>query len=258
MLPTLITLGNGVCGVLAIFSIGKGLMVLNNPAHFQRAAWLILAGMIFDALDGLVARMTRTSSPFGAQLDSLCDLITFGLAPAFLVYAVAGGYVSANRIVVAVAVLYAGCALVRLARFTAETTPDEASHREFAGLPSPAAAGVIAAAVLPWKALREYDVLATVVAQYGLPVLAAATGVLMVSRVRYAHVVNRTLRGNQPFVSLVEIMLAAVLAFLFHEFALFLAFFGYAVTGPVLAMKNRLFRKAAPAPPPPPRNDSLV
>jgi len=86
LLPTLITLGNGVCGVVAIFKTGQ-FMAAGNEKTAQAAAWLILVAMIFDALDGFVARLTRTTSSFGAQLDSLCDLITFGVAPAFLTYA---------------------------------------------------------------------------------------------------------------------------------------------------------------------------
>ena len=247
LLPTLITLGNGVCGVAAIFRIGMALGE-NEVKHFYAAAWLILAAMIFDALDGFVARLTKTASGFGAQLDSLCDLVTFGLAPSFLVYAVSrltlhiGGSHPWERPVQAVCVLYAMCALVRLARFTVETTSDESSHREFAGLPSPAAAGVVASAVLPVKAFPE---IAPFITQ-ALPGLALATGILMVSRVRYAHLINRLLRGRRPFVTLIEIALVAVLAVIFREFAFFLAFFLYAATGPLLWMKRRLLpRKPA-------------
>ncbi|HEX7901612.1 MAG TPA: CDP-diacylglycerol--serine O-phosphatidyltransferase [Planctomycetota bacterium] len=246
LLPTLITLGNGVCGVAAIFRIGMGLGE-NDPKYFYAAAWLILAAMIFDALDGFVARLTKTTSGFGAQLDSLCDLVTFGVAPGFLVFAVSrqtlhiGASHPWDRPVQAVCVLYAMCALIRLARFTVETTPDESSHREFAGLPSPAAAGVVASAVLPVKVFPE---IAPFITQ-ALPGLALAAGILMVSRVRYSHVINRLLRGRRPFVTLIEIALVAVLAVIFREFAFFLAFFLYAATGPLLWLKRRLFRKPA-------------
>lgn len=246
LLPTLITLGNGVCGVIAVLRIGMGLSE-NDPKYFYSAAWLILAAMIFDALDGFVARLTKTTSGFGAQLDSLCDLVTFGVAPAFLVFAVSRQtlHISAahpwERPVLAVCVLYAMCALIRLARFTVETTPDESSHREFAGLPSPAAAGVVASAVLPVKVFPE---IANLITQ-ALPGLALAAGVLMVSRVRYSHMINRFLRGRRPFVTLIEIALVAVLAMIFREFAFFIAFFLYAATGPLLWLKRRVFRKAA-------------
>lgn len=257
LLPTIITLGNGVCGVVAVFMIGTGLDPSpDKVSHFQRAAWLILGGMVFDALDGLAARMTRTASNFGAQLDSLCDLITFGVAPAFLVYAASPrGTPEFTRLVLAVCVFYAMCALIRLARFTVETAPDESAHKEFAGLPSPAAAGVVAAALLPSRVLDHEPAMVLLNA---LPWMALILGVLMVSRIKYIHVMNRLFRGNRPFVTLVELALVAVLIYLFLELAIFLAFFGYAVAGPLLWLKNRLFRKApSPVPdtPTPPGKD---
>jgi CDP-diacylglycerol--serine O-phosphatidyltransferase len=263
LLPTLITLGNGVCGMVAIFKIGQGLAE-GRMGLFNQAAGLILGGMIFDALDGSVARMTRTTSNFGAQLDSLCDLITFGVAPGFLVFAVSRHLNLVpndsiwTRPIDVVCVLYAMCALIRLARFTVETTPDESAHREFAGLPSPAAAGVLASAVLPF---RHLDPNLVQVINAALPGLALAVAILMVSRVKYIHVVNRILRGRHPFVALVEVILIVALVFLFREFAFFIAFFGYAVTGPFFWVKKRmtLHPAAAPgiAPPPAERNESL-
>lgn len=249
LLPTLITLGNGVCGVVAIFKTGQ-YMAGSNEKIAQAAAWFILAGMIFDALDGFVARLTRTTSSFGAQLDSLCDLITFGVAPAFLTYAMTRNTVSDfwARPVQAVCVLYAMCALLRLARFTVETTPDESSHREFAGLPSPAAAGVMASAVLPAVALYNLAPSLANIIQNSLPGLALAMGILMVSRVKYAHVVNRVLKGKRPFVALVEFALIIALFTVFREFAFFIAFFGYAVTGPLFWIKKHLFRRPATVP----------
>lgn len=250
LLPSLITLGNGVCGVVAIFYIGLGLDTEpNRDRFFTQAAWLILLAMVFDALDGMVARMTRTASNFGAQLDSLCDLITFGVAPAFLTFAVSRKLVQGEiweRPVLAVCVLYSMCAIIRLARFTVETAPDESAHREFAGLPSPAAAGVIAASVLPWKLAQEFTWASDAIPG-ALPGLALATGILMVSRIRYLHIVNRLLRGNRPFVTLVELGLVGVLLFIFKEFAFFLAFFAYAVAGPMGWVKTRVIRKPAPA-----------
>ena len=245
LLPTLITLGNGVCGVVAIFYIGQYMAEPTAERLAQRAAWLILAAMVFDALDGFVARLTRTASSFGAQLDSLCDLITFGVAPAFLTYAMSRNLVAEPwaRPVQAVCVLYAMCALIRLARFTVETTPDESAHREFAGLPSPAAAGVMASAVLPAVTLAKFAPGLADAIRHALPGLALATGVLMVSRVKYAHVVNRVLKGRRPFIALIELALVIALFFLFREFAFFIAFFGYAVTGPLFWLKKRIFRK---------------
>ncbi len=252
LLPTLITLGNGVCGAVAIFRIGEGLYLDGKATCFQTAALWILAGMVFDVLDGFVARLTKTTSAFGAQLDSLCDLVTFGVAPGFLVFAVTRNAVDTDpfwaRPIQAVCVLYAMCALIRLARFTVETTPDESSHREFSGLPSPAAAGVLASAVLPCRQLERAAPEILSMIHGSLPGLALAAGILMVSRVRYAHVLNRLLRGRRPFVTLLEVALVVALGVIFREFAFFIAFFGYAVAGPVTWAKRRLSRKPAGAP----------
>lgn len=254
LLPTLITLGNGVCGVAAIFKIGLALQGDKSELYFKQAAWLILIAMIFDALDGFVARMTRTTSSFGAMLDSLCDLITFGVAPGFLVFGVTrtpgGPDFVRDQVIPAVGVLFAMCALIRLARFTVETTPDESSHREFAGLPSPAAAGVVAAAVLASLSRQVLSADLKIAIAGAVPGLALATAVLMVSRVKYAHVINKLLRGKHRFVTLIEITLAVTLAVMFKEAAIFLAFFGYGLSGPLFWVKRRLSRKpgASPAP----------
>lgn len=254
LLPTLITLGNGVCGVAAIFKIGLALQGGKSELYFKQAAWLILVAMIFDALDGFVARMTRTTSSFGAMLDSLCDLVTFGVAPGFLVFGVTRtsggpGFVR-DQVIPAVGVLYAMCALIRLARFTVETTPDESSHREFAGLPSPAAAGIVAAGVLASMSRQVPSADARMIVASAIPGLALASAVLMVSRVKYAHVINKLLRGKHRFVTLIEITLAVTLAVMFGEAAIFLAFFGYGITGPLFWVKRRVSRKPGTAPVP--------
>jgi CDP-diacylglycerol--serine O-phosphatidyltransferase len=262
LLPTLITLGNGVCGVMAVFKVGLGLF---EPQHadryFPQAAWFILGGMVFDALDGFAARMTRTTSTFGAMLDSLCDLITFGVAPGFLVFGVTRGAdhypFIRDQVIPAVGVLYAMCALIRLARFTVETTPDESSHREFAGLPSPAAAGIVAAAVLASMSRELKEISVTSAIAGALPGLAFAAAILMVSRVKYAHVINKLLRGKHRFVTLIEIALAVTLVVIFREVAFFLAFLGYGVTGPLLWIKRRLSRRPATVPPPPEKDKLL-
>jgi CDP-diacylglycerol--serine O-phosphatidyltransferase len=245
----------------AIGRIGMG-MASGKALYFQQAAWLILAAMVFDALDGFVARMTRTTSPFGAQLDSLCDMVTFGVAPGFLVFALTRasdpGFMS-ERLVPAVCLLYSMCALIRLGRFTIESAPDESSHRDFAGLPSPAAAGLVAGAVIPTRELMRIGPELAILLKAALPALALSAAVLMVSRVRYTHVVNRVLRGRRPFVTLVELALVLALGYLFREWVFFLVFFAYAVMGPALWLRTRFFRKTVPSSVPfrPERDQSL-
>ena len=90
LLPTLVTLGNILCGFAAIvfaagsMAEGKRGFAMDASSHFEMAAWMVILAMVFDALDGRVARMTHTASKFGAELDSLCDVVSFGIAPAFL------------------------------------------------------------------------------------------------------------------------------------------------------------------------------
>jgi len=253
LLPTVLTLINGICGFYAIIRIAQGLMEAakgnTSHDHFKFAAILILIAMVFDALDGRVARMTKTASNFGAQLDSLCDLVTFGVTPAFLVYAVSqsDNFLPA-RVLEVISILYLMCALIRLARFNVETNISEKSHLVFAGLPSPAAAGVIASAVIPWTAFPEFGPLHNF-SEYilrALPIITAGLALLMVSRVSYIHLGNQFLRGVRPFVTLIELMLLALVLALLHEFALFLAFMGYALVGPTLWIKSRLLRKRNP------------
>lgn len=248
ILPTLLTMANGVCGFLAIVESGRALAGAGME-HFHWAGYFILVAMVFDALDGKVARMTRTATNFGAQMDSLCDLVTFGIAPGFLVYTLnysADPTKSRLQLVLlAVCAFYAMCTLLRLARFTVETSPEDEAHQDFSGLPSPAAAGVIASAVIPWNAFPDWpamEALATAVTK-ALPFVAFVLGILMVSRIRYAHVVNRLFRGFRPFVRLIELAILGLLIIVFHEVAIFLAFAVYVFTGPFLWARARLFHK---------------
>jgi CDP-diacylglycerol--serine O-phosphatidyltransferase len=252
ILPTLITLGNAICGFFAVISVAKGLAADTERAwavHFHNAGYLILVAMIFDALDGKVARITKTASNFGTQLDSLCDFFSFGVVPAILTY----GFCVKNtgpigsQVVTVVCAFYMCLAATRLARFNVETGTDEKYHREFTGLPSPAAAGVVATIIIPWGLAIEDKWIVTDALNWwlqgSLPVIVFLLGVLMVSRVPYPHFMNKLLRGPRPFVTFVEIAVIVLLAVIFHQFALFLAFMGYAVMGPILWARSRLLRR---------------
>ena len=266
ILPTLITLGNAICGFFAVISVARGMGAESDMAaavHFHNAGYLILVAMIFDALDGKVARITKTASNFGTQLDSLCDFFSFGVVPAFLAFGFCtrnGGPIG-TQIVTVVCAFYMCLAATRLARFNVETGTDEKYHREFTGLPSPASAGVVATIIIPWgRAIEDKWIVTDALnwwLQAGLPVIVFLLGVLMVSRVPYPHFLNKLMRGPRPFVTFVEIAVIVLLAVIFHEFALFLGFMGYAVMGPILWARSRLLRRGAtrtrgPAPEPPP------
>jgi CDP-diacylglycerol--serine O-phosphatidyltransferase len=242
LLPALLTLGNGICGFLAIVKIGEG-----GEERFVTAAQLILLAMIFDALDGTMARLARVAGNFGGQLDSLCDLVSFGVAPAYLARGIAleGDLFIPREILLILAAFYFSCTAVRLARFNVENTPEESSHQSFAGLPSPAAAGVLASWV--WMMLPADSELGRSFPGWSqsLPFLLLLLGVLMISRIRYEHLLSRFLRGIHPFVRLVEVLLGVVCLAVLRQYALGLGFALYTVSGPALHLKSRLFRQAA-------------
>ena len=148
ILPTLLTLGNAVCGFASIHYASKIKLGMGEE-EVRQLFWiggvLIFAAMVFDVLDGYVARLSKSASDFGGQLDSLCDAISFGLAPAFLLLRMCQEWIEPpfKHGVVVIAALYMVCALLRLARFNLENSPDPNSHKRFKGLPSPAAAGCL-------------------------------------------------------------------------------------------------------------------
>ena len=262
ILPSMLTLANMVCGFYASVHVGAVDWVDGEPLpanSFMAAAIAILIAMIFDMLDGRVARMTHTTSEFGAQLDSLADAITFGVAPGVMVamlHAMGrynGEYPLWSRMAWIFGAAYACGAVVRLARFNVHTeSHDEEAHMWFKGLPSPAAAGVIASLVLV-NAFFLSDrgnhrlswIKPTHVEQAGhaivnaLPVIALVTGYLMVSQFRYVHFANAYLRGRKPADYLVAVIFLGAIGALVPEFALAAIFCGFAMTGPVSSLRRR-------------------
>jgi CDP-diacylglycerol--serine O-phosphatidyltransferase len=248
--PTLITLGNLLCGF--------GAIILSMRAHNPPQGWdlnqclywagiLIFAGMIFDMLDGRIARLTKTASRFGLEMDSLCDVVTFGVAPAVVVKAAldALGPNSIwllDRYVWPLMAVYVCCAALRLARYNVEAG---SSHSDvFFGIPSPAAAGCVASLVVlitsaptatgpfsiylnpvSWPSQVVHGILLS------LPFLMLLLGVLMVTRVRYIHAGDRLLGGKKSFMHLMMLGLGIVLVIMQHEIVLVLAFNGYLVSG---------------------------
>jgi CDP-diacylglycerol---serine O-phosphatidyltransferase len=266
VLPTLLTLGNGVCGFAAIVCASKIGVSGDADAYFSLSGWLIVAAMLFDGFDGYVARLTKTASKFGGELDSLCDAISFGAAPAYLLLQL-GPAVDAHpymsRVLMAVAVLYMVCAVLRLARFNVTSNlPDPAAHKRFQGLPSPAAAGCLASLAvlrgeLPKKLALYWPhadptVLHTnvqrTIESWSL-VGALCVALLMVSQVPYPHVTKNILKGRRHFGHLMQIILAAFVLLLMQELALVLLFWVYALGLPLNYVLARQFRrKQLPAP----------
>ncbi len=248
VLPTLITLGNAVCGFGAItFAAKVGPETTEGNSLFV-ASLLVFGGMVFDMLDGHTARLTKQTSNFGAQLDSLCDVITFGVAPPFIMLKLSATY--HPRLLWVIAVLYILCALLRLARFNVETDEQD-SHDFFSGLPSPAAAGMVASFAIVMPQLRELteegmspmtqsigQMLISAV-HIGLPLITLAVACLMVSRIRYPHLFNQLFRGRRNFQHIIQLIFAMVVIFAVHELALPLIF-GYFVLGaPIRAVWTR-------------------
>ncbi|MHC4957074.1 MAG: CDP-alcohol phosphatidyltransferase family protein [Planctomycetota bacterium] len=243
--PTLITAANGYCGVLAIYKAQEGL--------FYSASFLILLAMVFDVLDGKVARMAGVTSSFGAYLDSLSDAISFGVAPAFLAKTVVqneGVWSSIYhpKILAFLTILFAIGALLRLARYNVEHTPGEGRATSdgeavsaFSGIPTPGAAGVIAGWVfLAYDARAPLDYRPAVAA--GLPIACAVLGFLMISRVKYVHAGTRFLQGRRDFAYLFMVVVLAGLMVRFPEESAAAGFSAYAISGPLLGV----FRKSDP------------
>jgi CDP-diacylglycerol--serine O-phosphatidyltransferase len=249
VVPSLLTLGNAACGFGCITYAAKVGPEIGTPNDVYYAALLIFAAMVFDALDGPVARLAKQTSEFGAQLDSLADVISFGVAPAFLMLKCSR--VFHPRLLWVIAVLYVLCAVLRLARFNV-TKDTESAHQSFRGLPSPAAAGMVASLVIiapglvDWtdpelsESAQRVGEWVVTVTSWALPVITFAAACLMVSRVRYPHVVNQFLGGRHTFQHLVKVIFALVVIFAIHELAIPVVFFYFVMASPIRAAWSRL------------------
>jgi CDP-diacylglycerol--serine O-phosphatidyltransferase len=264
VLPSLVTLGNVFFGFLAIAKVADALRTTTPGAAFEQvvglfelAAILIFVAMVFDALDGRIARMTGQTTPFGAQLDSMADMVTFGVAPAFLGKALVDWHVRVEsvgllpahpKLYYGAAAIYVLCAALRLARFNVETGPQEVEHREFRGLPSPAAASVVCALVAMFctredrqgfgRALLSDDQLDWVV--IGMPLVLFALGLLMVSRVPYPHAMHVIVRRRHSFPFLAGLVVLIGIAAIEWQFALAIVTIGYVCWGLVLGLYRLL------------------
>ncbi|MDD5035448.1 MAG: CDP-diacylglycerol--serine O-phosphatidyltransferase [Methylococcaceae bacterium] len=196
--------------------------------RFELAAVTIFVAMILDGMDGRIARLTNTQSAFGAEYDSMADLISFGAAPALSIYV--WSLASLGKLGWVAAFVHCAGAALRLARFN--TQIGTADKRYFQGLPSPSAAAILAGFI--WMCV-ENDLTGENLAPVALG-LAVATGLLMVSNFRYYSFKDVDLRGRMPFLKAIVIMLAFALGFANPPVTLFLFFAGYAVSGPLLTL----------------------
>ena len=247
-LPSLATLGNAVCGFAAMYvaafdrvNVGNDPWAIWLLSHkFVAAAYLIFVAMIFDALDGRLARFTRHTTDFGGQLDSLADVISFGAAPAFIALQLFRAEVPdvpvvISRLIWAIGALYFSCAAIRLARFNVSNEHGEQHHFSFLGLPSPGAGGAVAAWIIMQQDLAQQAL--TTLARlciFALPLIVLSTGLLMVSNIRYPHLVNRYLRGKRSFGRLILVVVLLLLLVVWHQYTLGIgmliyAFYGFAL-----------------------------
>jgi len=256
VLPTLFTLGNLVCGFFAIVvasrierpdaswidatrEVSVMLGGVKDPTNVMLSSWLIFLAMIFDALDGYVARWARAASDFGAQLDSLCDVVTFGVAPGILLVKMCPNFTYLHREAVwVIAAAFAACAALRLARFNVETTEDD-DHLTFNGLPSPAGAAAIASFAILFNTLRKEDTTLAYAAEIDLalqtilPFFGVLVALLMVSRIPYPHVVNQALRGDRSFGHVVALLFTLVVVMVIRGYAVPIVCVAFALSGPV-------------------------
>jgi CDP-diacylglycerol--serine O-phosphatidyltransferase len=267
LLPSLVTTLNGVCGFGAIVFAAGGTPIGQFNNHMVIACYLVFLGMIFDMMDGHLARLSQSTSSFGGQLDSLCDIISFGIAPAFIMLNLITGLLAetsmaSQHLIIRgtwlCALVYVCCTAIRLARFNVENEKTHSEdHSDFTGLPSPAAAGLVCSLTLVYE-MYEKMLSSTSIIPMILPVVTLGAGVLMVTRMKYPHIANHYLKGKKPISYLIMLLLPIWALIVYTEISLALFGSGFALSGPFRAVFAKLKRKPptpkdqnAPIPPAP-------
>jgi CDP-diacylglycerol--serine O-phosphatidyltransferase len=246
LLPNLMTAGNLFCGFGATLKIVQGALLQgSNPdaaaSLFHAAIWFILGACIFDVLDGRLARLGGRDSIFGREFDSLADIVSFGVAPALMVYRIV--LIDFPRVGWVVAFIYLLCGGLRLARFNAvtETTPTT-NGKEFTGFPIPAAAGLIASItlfMLWWLGERDHEIGRW---KWVLPPLMLFLSVMMFSRLSYPSfkaIGWRTTRSLPRFLAISLILLFTVLNYEWMPAVLFLGYLLYGLLRPWFSKRWR-------------------
>jgi len=222
LLPNLFTTAALFCGFYAIISSING--------KFETAAIAIFVAMVLDGIDGRVARLTNTESDFGAEFDSLADMVSFGLAPALIIYL--WSLSNLGKMGWLVSFIYVACAALRLARFN--TQASHSDKRYFQGLASPAAAAVVAGLIWNGDLIKEFVSMPTL--QYLALATTLFAGLLMVSNVRYHSFKGVNWRSKVPFFTILMFVFALVFVSAEPALVLFAIFLLYALSGPVLTV----------------------
>ena len=259
VIPSLFTIGNIFCGFYAVINSLKAYQVLNDPAAakilFNNASVAIGIAYLLDGLDGRIARLTHATSEFGVELDSIADVISFGIAPAVLAYTWGYGNLPGHeQLAWGVSFFFLICGALRLARFnvlaraprfdTPGATP-KLDKKYFVGLPIPAAAGMISAVVhfIPAPQLGAN----MEPRHWGLLALVLCLAVLMVSTFRYANFKDLGPRSNQPFLMIPILAALIVSVVLYSEWMLLLLVSAYVLHGPLLKIWGFINRAKRPA-----------
>jgi CDP-diacylglycerol--serine O-phosphatidyltransferase len=225
ILPNLFTTGNLFCGFYSIILAQKGM--------FGNACIAIFIAMILDTLDGRVARMTNTTSKFGEQYDSLADMLTFGIAPAFLSYF--WSLQKLGKLGWIIAFVYTACTALRLARFNAQIS--DVVSKYFIGLPSPSSAGVITSLV--WM-LHDFNLQSEFIIKVIVAAVTLVVAMLMVSNIKYSSFKSIDFKGRVHFIFGVCAVLIFVVIFVDPPKVLFLIFAAYSMSGLLLSIfKNK-------------------
>lgn len=252
MVPTIVTLGNLFSGFLAIAYLTDSMHSPDAAARmvlYEKAVWLIFLAMFFDAVDGWVARRMGSSSDFGAQVDSICDAVSFGAAPALLFKVMCqasepgAGDGIGQKFALVLAVGFLACAVLRLARFNLETETEEEAHQAFEGLPTPAAAAVIASLAYANITLDPEQGRSWI--HMALPYLMPVLAFLMVSRVPYVHAASWVLK-RKTFPALVLLLFLVGVVVLQPEIMVPALCVGFVSWGPLVWIWRRLQGREGP------------
>ena len=228
LLPNLFTLGALFAGFYAVIAGMSG--------NFNEAGWAILIAGVCDALDGRIARLTNTQSAFGAQFDSLSDMVSFGVAPALIMFSWA--FAPLGQVGWAASFIYMSCAALRLARYNVQQ--GTVDRRFFVGLQSPLAAGLVT--FVPWVGYN-YGIEVTTPIAYLAAILTVFTGFLMISNYSYFSFKELNFKGTVPYmVFIFAVILLVIIAQNPHEVLLTMCVI-YAFSGPVIWLWRRQFRK---------------
>lgn len=233
LLPTVFTVGNLFCGFVSVANAAAG--------QLDRAALLIIFAGVLDALDGRIARMTGSTSEFGLQFDSLADVVSFGVAPAFLAFQ----WSPLPRGNLGFAFVFVACAALRLARFNIQPTAGSEPKRHFAGLPSPAAAGLVASVVFAFPGPTQVRLIGE-----GRMALVTIAALLMVSRFRYRSFKDFDLRSRRPFRWVLAIVGIVTVVRFWPEGTLLLMASAYALSAPAAWIWTLMFRRKGAGLPP--------